>query len=201
MPLLGASPLTGVIQEHMDRGWSLDELTVLARDNDPFRQDRDEGHKLGRWLRDTLEGMGFEVGEGGRTIHNRGLHYLLIGQARPDGRAYENDEKTWKWLTDRVSKAARWLGYVPFTQVTDQRNAEPVIIEAPQPPRTGIAGGAAGLVELPDADDFAPYPGIWGEKAVQPFRIALTGEKSILEPVLGSLPRTRRASWACRRPR
>ena len=101
-PLLGRSPLTGVIEEHMEEGWTLDELTVLARDNDPFRQDRSEGHKLGQWLRGTLEAMGFEVGEGGRTIHNRGLHYLLIGQVRPDGRAYQNDEKTWKWLTDRV---------------------------------------------------------------------------------------------------
>ena len=127
MPLLGRSPLTSVIREHMDQGWSLDELTVLARDNDPFRQDRAEGHKLGKWLRGTLEGMGFEVGEGGRVVHNRGLHYLLIGQRKPDGRAYENDEKTWKWLTDRVSKAARWLGYVPFEQITDQRNAEPVV--------------------------------------------------------------------------
>ena len=88
MPLLGRSPLTGVIEEHMDSGWTLDELTVLARDNDPFRQDRSEGHKLGQWLRGTLEAMGFQVGEGGRTIHNRGLHYLLIGQRKPDGSVY-----------------------------------------------------------------------------------------------------------------
>ena len=127
MPLLGRSPLTGVIEEHMEDGWTLDELTVLARDNDPFRQDRAEGHKLGRWLRGTLEAMGLQVGEGGRTIHNRGLHYLLIGQVKPDGTRYANDEKTWKWLTDRVSKAARWLGYIPFGQIIDQRNDEPVI--------------------------------------------------------------------------
>jgi hypothetical protein len=121
MPLLGRSPLTGVIEEHMDSGWTLDDLTVLARDNDPFRQDRSEGHELGQWLRGTLEAMGFEVGEGGRTIHNRGLHYLLIGQARLDGSVYQNSEGEWKWLSDRVSKAARWLGYVPLTQITDRR--------------------------------------------------------------------------------
>jgi len=69
MPLLGRSPLTNVIEDGMENGWSLDDLTVLARDNDPFRQDRSEGHKLGQWLRGTLEGMGFEVGEDGRTIH------------------------------------------------------------------------------------------------------------------------------------
>ena len=58
MPLLGRSPLTGVIEKHMEAGYTLDELTVLARDNDPFRQDRSEGHKLGRWLRGTLESLG-----------------------------------------------------------------------------------------------------------------------------------------------
>jgi hypothetical protein len=69
--------------------------------------------------------MGVEVGEGGRKIHNRGLHYLLLGLVKPDGSVYQNSECEWKWLSDRVSKAARWLGYVPFTQITDQRNAEP----------------------------------------------------------------------------
>ena len=64
MPLVGRSALTGVIQEHMAAGYTLDELTVLARDNDPFRQDRSEGHKLGQWLRDTLQDkLHFEVGE------------------------------------------------------------------------------------------------------------------------------------------
>ena len=184
MPLLGRSPLTGVIEEHMEAGYTLDELTVLARDNDPFRQDRSEGHKLGQWLRGTLEAMGFEVGEGGRTIHNRGLHYLLIGQARPDGRAYENDEKTWKWLTDRVSKAARWLGYVPFEQITDQRNAEPVVRILPAQAEEQILVYASGELVL-DAADFAPGAHLEGGGGVQPYRLAIIGEKSSLEPVLG----------------
>ena len=131
MPLLGRSPLTGVIEDYMDQGWSLDELTVLARDNDPFRQDRAEGHRLGRWLRDTLEAMGVRGRRGRPEGPQQGpaLHAHRSGQAgRPE---YENDEATWKWLTDRVCKAARWLGYVPFDQVTDQRNAEPVIRNLP----------------------------------------------------------------------
>ena len=64
-PLLDRSPLTSIIEEHMDQGWALDDLTVLARGNDPFRQDTAEGHKLGQWLRDTLEALDVEVGEGG----------------------------------------------------------------------------------------------------------------------------------------
>ena len=186
MPLLGRSPLTGVIEEHMDQGWSLDDLTVLARDNDPFRQDRSEGHKLGHWLRDTLEAMGLQVGEGGRVVHNRGLHYLLIGQARPDGRVYENDEKTWKWLSDRVSKAARWLGYVPFGQIIDQRNDEPVIRIKPLAAEEKIllAEDASGLI--PDAEYFVPEAHLEGD-AIQPFRLAIFGEKSSLDFVLGPI--------------
>jgi hypothetical protein len=185
MPLLGRSPLTGVIEDYMDRGATLDELTVLARDNDPFRQDRDEGHKLGRWLRATLEDMGFAVGEDGRKIHNRGLHYLLIGQRKPDGQVYENNERTWKWLSDRVSKAARWLGYIPFTQVTDERNAEPVIRILPAAPQEQILpGNTAGDLPL-DAEWYLPQAHLEGGGAIQPFRLAVVGEKSSLEPVLG----------------
>ena len=184
MPLMGRSPLTGVIEEHMDQGWSLDELTVLARDNDPFRQDRAEGHKLGQWLASTLEGMGWQVGEGGRVVHNRGLHYLLIGQRKPDGSAYENDERTWKWLSDRVSKAARWLGYVPFTQITDQRNAEPVVREVPAEAQEQILVYGSGDLDL-DAENFAPWAHLEGGGGVQPYRLAIIGEKSSLEPVFG----------------
>jgi hypothetical protein len=186
MPLLGRSPLTGVIKDYMeDDGCTLDDLTVLARDNDPFRQDRDEGHKLGRWLRDTLESeLGWEVGEGGRTIHNRGLHYLLIGQRKPDGSVYANTEPEWKWLSDRVSKAARWLGYIPFEQVTDQRNAEPVIRILPPAPEAQILVGYNGGELVPDAESFAPSAHL-EVTAAQPCRLAVIGEKSSLEPVLG----------------
>ena len=185
MPLLGRSALTGVIEEHMEAGYTLDELTVLARDNDPFRQDRDEGHKLGRWLRDTLQDkLHFEVGEGGRVIHNRGLHYLLIGQRKPDGRVYENDERTWKWLSNRVSKAARWLGYVPFEQITDQRNAEPVVRILPAQAEEQILVYDSGDLDL-DAVNFAPWAHLEGGGGIQPYRLAIIGEKSSLEPVLG----------------
>jgi hypothetical protein len=69
MPLLGRSPLTGVIEEHMEAGYTLDELTVLARDNDPFRQDRDEGHKLGRWPAEEDHLVPLELG-GSNDITN-----------------------------------------------------------------------------------------------------------------------------------
>ncbi len=185
MPLLGRSPLTGVIQDYMDEGCALDDLIVLARGNDPFRQDSHEGHRLGEWLAATLEAMGVQVGDEGRTVHLRGLHYLLIGQHKPDGSVYANTEREWKWLCDRASKAARWLGYIPFTQVTDQRNAEPVIrILSAEAEEQILVGYSSGEL-VPDAEDFAPRAHLAGGAGVQPYRMAIIGEKSSLEPVLG----------------
>jgi hypothetical protein len=80
MPLLGRSRLTDVITDYVGGGGHHTGRPDRAGPcNDPFRQDTTEGHKNGQWLRDTLESMGVEVGEGGRKIHNRGLHYLLLG--------------------------------------------------------------------------------------------------------------------------
>ena len=187
MPLLGRSPLTRVVEEHMDDGWSLDELTVLARGNDPFRQDTAEGHRNARWLVDTLDGMGFEIGEGGRKIHNRGLHYMLLGQVKPNGREYENTEADWKWLSDRVSKAARWLEYVPWDQIIDQRNAEPVIRIRPAEPEPRILGGYSSDEMYLDAEDYAPRAYLEGGAGIQAYRLALIGEKSSLSLVLGPI--------------
>ena len=185
MPLLGRSPLTSVVEEHVDDGWSLDELTVLARGNDPFRQDTAEGHKIGEWLCDTLESLGVQIGEGGRKIHNRGVHYLLIGQTKPNGREYVNTENEWKWLNDRVSKAARWLGYIPFGQFIDQRNAEPVIRILPAQAQAQILAGYTSDEMYLDAEDYAPRAHLEGGGGIQPYRLAIIGEKSSLDPVLG----------------
>jgi hypothetical protein len=46
---------------------------------------------------------------------------------------------TWTWLVERAAKAARWLGYVPFDRLIDQRNAEPVIREWRHPLPLGLA--------------------------------------------------------------
>lgn len=129
--------------------------------------------------------MGVEVGEGGRRFHLRGVHYMLIGQVKPGGSVYRNTEREWKWLCDRVSKAARWLGYIPFTQVTDQRNAEPVIRIRPAAAEAQIIIGYSGEELVPDAEDFAPRAHLEGAAGIQPYRLAIISEKSSLEPVLG----------------
>jgi hypothetical protein len=66
---------------------------------------------------------------GDRTIHLRGLHYMLMSDevTKPNGLPYTNTDADWVWLQENAAKAARWLGYLPFAQIVDNRNTPPVI--------------------------------------------------------------------------
>jgi hypothetical protein len=100
----------------------LSELTVLSPQNDPYRIDTPTFHEAGRWFRDQLDRLGL-AGK-----HLRGIHYALLGStALPNGQPYVNTGENWDWLQDVAAKAARWLGYVPFEAIRDQRNAAPVV--------------------------------------------------------------------------
>ncbi len=105
--------LRDVLDSH---GGNLKDLTVLAAANDPFRVDTDSGHRDGAWLANTLAALDIT---GQR--HLRGLHYIVIGQPKPNGLPYTNTEADWIWL-GKAAKAARWLRYIPFDRIVDQRN-------------------------------------------------------------------------------
>jgi transposase-like protein len=63
-------------------------------------------------------------------IHLRMLHYLLSSVfevVEPDDKAvYTNSFEHWRWLQNRAAKAARWLQYVSFDDITDNRNDPPL---------------------------------------------------------------------------
>ena len=50
----------------------------------------------------------------------------------------------WKWLQDTAAKAARWLGYVPFERIIDNRNDPPLVISYAETPRPGSVGLSVG---------------------------------------------------------
>jgi hypothetical protein len=168
------SALETAMAEH---GCTMSDLTVLDKANDPFRVDTPARHRDGEWLATTAAGLGL----GDRTIHLRGLHYMVIGRAKPDGTPYTNTEKDWLWLSGNAAKAARFLGYIPFAQITDQRNAAPVIrvFEWPAP---GAYLSTELDIEIPD--DIEPTLYTNDFRGVQPYKLVLIGEKSSLEPVL-----------------
>ncbi len=158
---------------------SLTDLTVLAPANDPFRQDTPGRHRDGAWLGARFAELG------GRVRHLRGLHYALIGSTKPDGKPYINDDSAWSWLAG-AAKAARWLGYIGFDQLDDQRNSAPIMRTFTEPNPVPWLSFALD-VTLPDLDDIEPFVGVDEFRGRQPFKLAMYGEKSSLEPVLGAL--------------
>lgn len=96
------------------------------------------------------------------------------------------------WLSSKAGKAARWLQYVPFESIVDQRNAAPIVRIFKRPyPRSYINVGID--IEIPDVDDLAPRVGIQEFVGVQPYKLVIFGEKSSLEPVLGPIADQRKA--------
>lgn len=118
---------------------------------------------------------------------------LLTSELFPDvhSKPYTNTEGDWFWLVS-ASKAARWLGHVPFEQIIDQRNAEPTIrIISRDEPSAYVNIGVE--VEIPDVDDIEPQVGLEGFTGVQPYKLVLFGEKSSLKNVLEPIAATYRA--------
>lgn len=142
-----------------EEGCSMQALTVLSHNRDPFRVDTPAGHRDGRWFAEQLEAVTTAQGLGDEPIHIRGVHYGIIknlGEViKPDGLPYTNTEQDWVWLLEKAAKRARWLGYAPFAKIVDQRNAEPVIKVRKLPfPNSWISVGLD--VDLPDLNDLDP---------------------------------------------
>ncbi len=169
-------------------GCGMKDLTVLAAQNDPFRIDTPARHRDGAWLAVTARDLGL----GDRTIHLRGLHYMVLGRTKPGGTTYTNTDEDWLWLSGDAGKAARWLGYIPFEQIVDQRNAPPVVRIFSRPdPRSYITVGID--VQIPEVDEITPQVDIEDFTGVQPYKLALFGEKSSLAEVLGPIAERYRA--------
>jgi mRNA-degrading endonuclease RelE of RelBE toxin-antitoxin system len=88
------------------------------------------------------------------------------------------------WLQGGAGKAARWLGYIPFEQITDQRNSAPIIRPAKRfDPEPALSVG----IDVTIVEDLEPTPWLDNFGARQPYKLVLFGEKSSLDDVLGPL--------------
>jgi hypothetical protein len=160
----------------------LNDLTVLSAQVDPYRIDTAAGHRDGQWLAEQLAKLYGPT----QRAHWRGLHYAIVsdgGIQKPNGEIYQNTDDDWQWLITNPAKAARWLGYVPFERIVDQRNAAPIIYrKAFITPEPYLSIGLN--VEIPDADEMEPSPGARGFVPRQAFHFVIFGEKSSLEDVV-----------------
>jgi hypothetical protein len=189
---VGKGPLARMLMEtKREFGLRQDELIVLSSGKDPYGQDTPEGHKIGRWLKVRLD-----LHAPDRRIHLRGVHYLLVAvQAmKPDGTPYQNNKDDYFWLNDRAAKAARWLRYIDFERISDERNAEPVIFRAerrssaPIGVAIAITGYQAPSIIRPapviEISRASPRAVLTGFHVEQRFCFATFGEKSSLSEVL-----------------
>jgi hypothetical protein len=171
--------------------FSRGELTVLSAQVDPYRLDTPSGHRDGAWAGQQLTRA---FGRNRRT-HWRGLHYAIVASGnirKPDGTVYQNTDSDWTWLVGTAGKAARWLGYIDFERITDNRNAEPIIhrkasLETDAYISVGID------VTIPSIEDIEPHPGVFGFVGRQAYQFVIFGEKGSLEEVLLPMARAHEA--------
>jgi hypothetical protein len=167
----------------IETGLGLGNLTALSPQNDPYRLDTPANHLVGQWFAEQMERLNLLH----RRLHLRGIHYALLGStAMPSGEPYINTGECWDWLQTEASKAARWLGYVPFDSITDARNTAPVIriLERTTPePMLSVMPD----IIMPSVDDLEPTIYLKGFEGEQPYRLAFYGEKTSLEPVLSPM--------------
>lgn len=179
--------LRDVLKQAQDTcGGSMKEWTVLAPQNDPFRNDTPTGHRDGEWLAGQLDRLGVD------RLHFRGIHYKLCGvmgdapAVKPDGTTYLNSKEDWLWLQAGPGKSSRWLGYVDFDRIVDERNTAPkMVVRDIREPESYITVGVE--VDLPDPEDFDLEVHARHFTGRQEYRLALFGEKSSLAQVLAPI--------------
>jgi hypothetical protein len=188
----GYGALRSIIEAaRREHGYMLGELTVLSAQVDPYRLDTASGHRDGAWLAKQLT----RFVKRGKKIHWRGLHYVIVAKGdlrKPNGDVYVNTDDDWTWLANVAGKAARWLGYIPFERITDNRNAEPFICHKARVKAEAFVSIGVD-VTIPEADDLEPKPIAVGFEPRQAFHFVLFGEKASLEDVALPIARAKEA--------
>ena len=107
--------------------------------------------------------------------HNQSLvHYVLLGSKKPNGKSYTGND--WGWLEGPID-AARWLGYVEFDRIADERNMPPVI--RPWEPPEPYAWVSSGELPVPEIEEeIHPAAQLVDMHGTQPYHLVLFGEKS-----------------------
>ena len=150
----------------------------------PDRLDTPAGHRDGAWVAEQLDR---EI-LANRTIHWRGLHYVVVslGNVRkPNGEIYRNIDDDWQWLQETAGKAARWLGYVDFERIKDNRNAAPIIHRQARVTHFPYAGVSAGFhAGIHDASVLEPYAYLGDFAREQLYSLVIYGEKQSLADVV-----------------
>lgn len=184
LDLAGSGPLANwLLDACNDFDLTKSDLLVMARQSDPFRYDTVGGHQKAKWFAELVERF---LPHENQKIHIRGFHYLLTsipGLKLPDGTPYVNSNDCYLAL-DQLSDCARWLGYVEFDKIVDNRN-DPPFSHIPECFSYGEAGKTllcGGHLDFTHARE----PRIIANFGIrrQDYRICFIGEKSSLRGIL-----------------
>jgi hypothetical protein len=177
-----------------EQGCTLKDLTVLARQNDPFRIGTPTQVKQAEWFARTLDDVWFP------NIHLREVHYSLVGVGDAtlhDGSPYVNNADCWNNL-QKFAKFARVLGLVDVRRMIDRRTPNPILFALGQPAKPDIVIEEPSLA-LPAISSRISRPyfnagavdlyGYRYSQADQPYHVEVWAEKSSVESELEPLCR------------
>jgi hypothetical protein len=149
-------------------------MTVMSPARDPYRMEKYRAEA--EWLAALREEIPHD------EVHVRGLHYVAIGNEKPDGSVYENTEADYEWMSDKPAKAARWLGLLEWGEFVDRKNEEPQVkLWTPPAPEPRIL---IGNVEIVFPEKLAPEAALEDFRGAQSYKPVLFAEKSSVAPVV-----------------
>lgn len=184
----------GYTYEQVDYEWikqcakqnrvSVNDLIVLAPQNDPFYTGTPNDWALGQWFAGLWHSFGLD------RAHIRRVHYQIVSQdppiVLPNGKPYENTVECWDIL-NLASKAARYLRLVDPEAFNDRRTPEVMLYAengSAGEPEVRIYGSVyRNDAQLPDFPDL-PYYSVSGYEPLQFYHLEIWCEKSTMNDVL-----------------
>lgn len=181
----------GAIKElARSEGLKVSDLIALAPQNDPFYTGTEGDWTAGAWFAELWNRFGYSTG-----VHIRRVHYQVISQdppvLMPDGTAYENTERCWKFI-NLASKQARYLGLVDPGAFVDRRNPDPLLYshDRTEDPDLQVYRNLwSDSLTLPPFPDLPSFE-VTGFTAVQRYHVEIWCEKSTMNDVLLPLCQT-----------
>ena len=190
----GTGPLAAALEAAVTQtGRPMRDLTVMGEDSDPYRLDTPANHLVGQWFAAQVE----RFIAPGKNIHPRGVYYACVAAGdvrKPDGDLFTGTDANASWINE-ASQLARWLRYVPFERIIDNKNDTPIVRLAPSSDAPFGYAGADGLSACPhcgdnfldglDADDIGVSASLADFEPRQPNKLVFFGEKTSLDDGLG----------------
>jgi hypothetical protein len=169
---------------------SVNELIVLAPNNDPFYTGTPGDKALGEWFAALWQAFGYD-----RGVHIRRVHYQVVSQdppvLMPNGKPYENTVECWDVL-NMASKAARYLQLVDPAAFDDRRNPGTLMYarHSGSSPDISLSGRLyQSDFQIPAFPDLPTYS-VSGYRADQEYHLEVWCEKSTANDVLIPLCQT-----------